>query len=577
MIGIRTTRWFPGATAAVVLSLVLDAAAAGVTAEVDAADARALEGLARELGSSLPAAAQDPARLAEAAEALGPLVDRARQIAAGPEALRALAKAAQALADAVKAERAARGARAGESEAALEALYRSSDWQRLGYAGAITDYWRGWSLLALGEALAAGAERETALAAAQSAFASSARALALPEVASASLLGLGLARLERGDLTGARGALEALAAQQSQSGREPEVATLRALAAAYARAGDPALAARTAARIPPEARTPEERGALAGLEVEQELAALEAERGDAARAAQAIRELAALCGDAALNASQLAARHRRSLAGHDVGAVGELFAADDALESGRFEEAREGYARLLAEPGRVAGLDVARARERYAVALHRSGRAREATEQLERALAEAGQEDLARDVAQLWYAVAEDLAAREPDPGNEARAERAAAALLQRSPDAPEAPRAWLRVARARERGGDAEAARRALEQVPSWSQAYAAARLERIRLRADALARSAGPGGTPDREAARRLAADLDAALDLVAEGQAPLEPSARAALAVLGAELSAWCGDPPEEVLRRVARARKDDAVDASGRRTLRRLELS
>jgi hypothetical protein len=572
-----TARWIASATAAVVVLLVALVAAAGAPVAARGADARALEGLARELVASLSAPARDPSHLADAADVLGSLVGRAREFGAGAETLRLLAGAGLRLVDAVGAERAAREERAGESEAALLTLYRSSDWQRLGYAAATGQYWRGWALLALGGTLAKGPERDAAFVDAQSAFASSARALALPELASASLLGLGLARLETGDLAAARGALEALAAQQSRGGGEPAATTLRALAAVYARAGDAELAARTAARIPPDSLTPEERSALAVFEAEEELRLLREGRGDPARAARVLRELANLGGDAARRANELAALHRDALTGHDVGAVGELLAADEALEAGRFEEARERYARVLAEPGRITGLDVARARERHAVSLHRCGRVLEAADEAERALAETNDDPRGREVARLWYALTEELAAREPGARSDTRAKRAAVALLGRSPDAPEADRARLRVARSRERGADARVALRELEQVPPASAAYPEARFELARLRADSLARSVASGATPDRDAARRLAADLDTVLELVAEGRLEIELSTRASLLVLRAEASSWSDDPSQEVLRRVVQARGQDGVDAAGRRTLLRLELS
>lgn len=541
------------------------------------AGSEALEGLASELVQQARAA-HAPAALEAACEAYGSLVGRAREISAAARPLAALLRAGASLDQVLGAQRQALETAAGEDEAALERLYRSEGWQRLGYATATLSYWRGWAHLAATRGQSAGAERHANLEAARSAFARSARALALPRLASASLLGLGLTLDELGDLDGAWAALSRLDAQLEAGGgyADPSLATptRRALARVALHRGDPAQAAEMVARIPREQLSGQERTELAELEAEAALAALQAGSGDAHRAAASLRALAAQGGDAARRASALAAQHWDALRGQDLGPVGEILAADDAFEAGRYAEAAGLYRAVLARPAAIPGLDTSLVRLRYAISLAQTDSAAAAADELERLLTPGTSEPVRRQAALRLYPLAEQELSREPSQAHRARVRRAARWLLKTAPDSPLADRARLQLARGSE-AANPKTALATLAMVDPSSEAYPAALMDRVRLRAAELERQAEQGKVSPAPAAE-LMSDLQAVQRLVSDGRLELDARQLATLAVLRARAGRWAGEARPRVLARIAEARALPSLSEPEQRALLRVEL-
>jgi hypothetical protein len=537
--------------------------------------AQRLAGIANSLDATAP-----PERIESITDVFGKLVLKARELAlgAGPfERLLALGRDLDARAEIVR-ERLEE--RAGEDEAALERLYRSAEWQRLDYSEAMLGYWIGWAQLSRGQALPPGPERRAAMRAAEAAFSRSALELRLPRIAAASLLGFGVARHDLGDLDGARRTLERLERQLEGSGDTGLLfSTLYELASVDLKQGEIERGRAVAARIPAGELSREQHLALMRIEAEAWLRRAQDDPGGADAAATLLRQLIAEGGAVAQRAAALVARHWDLLDGRDLGPLGDLLAAEAAFEARRFAEARDAYARALADPTAVPGLQPATTRYKYARSLAESGQRSAAAAELERLLADGGGPPVRAPAAALFHALAEEIAAADPGPVADARATLAAEILLDAAPESPGAGTARHRVARARETRDGADASLAELEQIPRSSPSYPAARLDLARLRAarlqqlDASGRAATAAG---RRTARALAADVDAVRDLIAAGRLDSEPKRDATLALFRAKAAAWSGDTAGGVLERVEAAEALPGLDAAGRRALLRLRL-
>jgi hypothetical protein len=443
----RTRRW---SVALLVLAVSASAARAedpaaiaGKAASADLAGLASLEG--RLAGQA--AASASPEALAASAEALGALVARAQELRAGSALHARLVALAARLRERVGATRGALEARAGEDEAALERLYRSAEWQRLDYADVTLGYWTGWAELSRGQALDPGAERREAMRRAVAAFERSARELRLPSVAAASLLGLGMASRDLGELERARGALERLRAQLArQPDAKLQLACDYELVAIALAQGDAERAGALAAGLPAGALTPEQRSTLVRAELEGWLGRAEQDPEALERAASRLRELLQAGGPSAQAAAALVQQHWAQLRGRDLGTLGELLGAEDAFAAGRFAEARDGYRRALSAPGGVPGLDARTARYKLAVSLAQTGERSAAASELEQLLPQLGGHAVRAPAARLYHQLAEALLAEQPGAPADARARRAAALLLVAAPDAGGAVVARLRV-----------------------------------------------------------------------------------------------------------------------------------
>jgi len=567
---------------AFVLPLLLaPAAARGADARLGAE----IDRFAASLGGI--GAGTPPAQLEASVERLGDLVSRARVESAPAAQQQKLGAAADRLAEATDEVRSSLEARAGDDDASLEALYRSTDWQRLDYTEALLGYWLAWTCVGRAQALPAGAERRALLQKAERGFARSGAELRLPGLARSSLLGLGATRRELGDRDGAREALERLE-KSLRDGSDPatlasvrfELALLAFQDGDLARGRALAQALAAGGGLPPA----QELG-LARVEAEALLSARKAGKAGpeaSADAAALLRRLSA-SGDpeAARAAMALLLAHKSELAGQDVGGAGALVEAETAFEAKRWPEARDAYARALAEGSALP--DAARriATYKHAVTLAQTGARAEASAALDGLLAggaKALDPSLREPAVRLAFTLARAEAAESKEPAAERRLSAAAERLLAVAPRAPEA--ADARLVAALGQGAGASGRRATLEAVPADSAGYAVARYELVRDRAAELARldEAGKGGSEEaRRNARALAADLDTLSRLAAEGRADASLAGDPTLAALRAQAAAAAGEAPDAVLARISAAEARAGLDAASRRTLARLRAT
>ncbi|HSJ99141.1 MAG TPA: hypothetical protein VLC53_18840, partial [Myxococcota bacterium] len=517
-----------------------------------------------------------PAALTVGADALGALVDRARQVGADASELERLASVARRLDAKVGAARRAREAHA-EGDAALEALFRSEDWQRLQYAEVTVGYWGGWAELGRGQQLAVGAARREAMQRAAAALSRSAFEPRLPNLAAASLLGLGMAWRDLGELDRAQKVLERLRAElgDGADSRLAAAATYELAAIALAK-GDVTRASLLAAELPEGMLEDEQREAFLRAELEGDLRRGSSDPEALDRAAARLREQVLAGGPSAQVAAALIEQNWDRLRGRDLGPVGVLLTADEQFVAGRHADAAPSYARLLAQPGSVPGLDERAVRYKLAVCLAEQGDREGAASELERILASRGPHAAKAPAARLLHQLVEALARESSGAATAPRVRRAAAWLLELAPDSPSGDLARYRIASAPDARTDL--AIRELERIPEGSPVYPASRLELARRRSDRFQHLDREGTDPKRlvAEARALARDLDAVRQLVEIDRLGADPARDATLAVLRAKASLRAGEPAGAVSDWIARAEAQPGLDAEAARALRRVSL-
>jgi len=541
-----------------------------------AASAAQLKRLERELAGLITPLRQraNPADLEAAAAALGELVSRARDLHADGDLFTALRDDTQALQNSAEKLRQSLEETAGDDDAALEALYRSQDWQRLDYSLVILNYWAGWAELGRGERLAGRDEQQAAMERAVAAFSRAALEIRLPRVATSSLLGLAIARRELGELDEAQRTLETLLAQlQAQPDPRLDAAARYELVTVALARGDLRRAAQIAEGIPPDSLSRQDR---LNLKLQEARGQLTGRGGDPARAAALLRELLGEGDPYAGQAAALVETHQRVLAGQDLGSLGALLEAERAFEAERYEEARDLYARVLDGSAGVPGLRRTNVEYKYAFTLAETGRLEPAAQQLEALIGQRDAGELRVLAAPVFYSVAEQLAAADPNPAAQARAGRAAELLLKLAPDASAADSARYRAARTREATGRNQASLASLERIGPGSGAYPAARLDIARLRAVEFQSLENRGATRRlRDLAPVLDRDLATVEQLVRGGKLAPDPHRDATFAVLRAKAAYWAGRPNSDVARRIATARKAQP-GGDAEQSLLRLEL-
>ncbi len=538
-----------------------------------ASSADALARLQQAFRRQIPSAT-NPSKLVEGADALGQLVARARDLGVPLAIFDALAADADDLTARVRSMRGALEDRAGEDEAAIEALYRSTDWSRLEYSQLILSYWRGWVALGQGPYLEPGPKRTEALELAVASFSRSALELRLPKVATSSLLGLGSAQRQLGQDKAAVRTLGTLL-KQLQRTPDPQLdaAARYELASMALERGDVAQASSLIAAIPAGRLSKADRLDLTRREAEGLLKT----RGDLDRAAALLRQMLDAGEPYSAQAAALAEQNRALLEGRDLGALGRLLEAERAFAAADYPTARAAYAEALSNARSVPGLNRANVEYKYAFALAETGELRQAAKLLDRLTAKGGDAGEARALAApLFYSVAERIAAQDSSAAAQARALRAAERLLQIAPNASGSDSARYRVARGREAKGSTKSSIAQLEAIPSDSAAYPAAQLDLVRLRGEELQRLEQRGRTRAlRELAPVLGRDIERVQALMAAGKIQPEPARDATIAVWAAKTSFWGGGKAAEIDARIAEARSANP-GAQGEKTLLRLEL-
>ncbi|MYG12170.1 MAG: hypothetical protein F4171_05170 [Gammaproteobacteria bacterium] len=320
---------------------------------------------------------------------LGRQIDAARQQPLDPNAIDDWLARVDALAASARAARLRREAAAQEDELQLERLYRSPIWSDIGFAQAAARYWRGWLLLDRH-----GTSRNPAdLQGARNGFRTTLALIVYPGLVRGSWFGLGHVALAAGERERARAWFERVAILDdpwSAQARQ-EIALLEALAA------------------PPPSPP---RGSLTASEanrLEAEATALLERHGQtldgARRAAERLRQLE----DA--GAMNLARMERllpygEAIIGHDVGPLGLLVSAEDALNHQQFVTAVEKYRAFFAALDAGRQPRFAAYRMRFVDALMGCGLVAEAITQLEAARYPADADhELRRSLLNLAHAI----------------------------------------------------------------------------------------------------------------------------------------------------------------------------
>lgn len=549
------------------------AAFAEITARAErATSAEALKGVEQAFRGRI-AGASSAAKLVEASDALGKLVVRARDLEAPGALFAALSDDAARLSERVRGVRNSLEDRAGEDEAALEALYRSTDWSRLEYSLVTVGYWRGWAALGQGQQLDPGPKREEVMKLAVASFSRSALELRLPKIATASLLGLGTAQRDLGDDKAAEASLTALLQQlQRAPDAQLDAAARYEMALIALERGDSARAATLIAAIPKSQLSRANRLDLTHREVQGLLKS----RRDLDRAAKLLRDMLDAGDPYASQAAALAEQNRELLEGRDLGALGKLLSAERAFAAGDYAAARAAYASALGGAGGVPGLNRANVEYKYAYALSETGGLPEAAKILDRLTADREAGDARALAAPLYYSVAERIVAENPSPAAQSQALRAAERLLQIAPKTSGADSARYRVARGREARGSTKSSIAQLEVIPVGSPTYPAARLDLVRLRGEELQTLEQRGRRRDlAKLAPVLAKDIAAVRQLIASGAIEPDATRDATLAVWAAKTAFWGGSSASQVDARIAEARAAKPGE-QGEKTLLRLEL-
>ena len=330
---------------------------------------------------------------------LGQQIDAARQHPLATAAIDGWLVRIDGLAANVRSERLRREAAAQEDELQLERLYRSPIWSDIGFALAAARYWRGWLLLDRYGTSANPADLEGA----RNRFQTTLALIVYPGLVRGSWFGLGHVALAAGDRERAMAWFQRVAAitapcPRLENGRSPgakaeacestaprserqndsladlarqEIALLNALAAPAPNPPQATLTAAEADRLEAQATALLERH---GRTLD-----------GARRAAERLRQLE----DAgAMNAARMdrLLNYGEAIIGQDVGPLGLLVSAEDALNHQQFITAAEKYRALFTALDASRQLGLAAYRLRFVNALLGSGLVAEAITQLEAAL-----------------------------------------------------------------------------------------------------------------------------------------------------------------------------------------------
>lgn len=304
---------------------------------------------------TMPPVGGDGAEFRAAAVTLGKGIDVARTNGMSEADLESWRARTRELKHRAVATRESLEAAAGEDEAALERLFRSPAWAGYGFTVAATRYWQSW--LDLDRYRRSGNTAD--LVAARHGFQTTIVLIVYPGLVRGSWLGLAFVEDAGGDREAARSWFERVA-----TGGGPladiaaeELELLSALNSTATQAG-PALGATDADAL--------EREALA-------LLARHGETLDGARAAaERLRTLEA-SGEMTPDRVVRLLNYRDQIIGHDIGPVGYLVSAEDALHHQQFYTAVQKYRSFFAALGAARARDFAQFRPRFADALIASG------------------------------------------------------------------------------------------------------------------------------------------------------------------------------------------------------------
>jgi len=510
------------------------AAAAAPGAEEPVARARAmLEALA-------PAAAAE--RYAATGRGFGELVDTVRAGDPDLATVQALRELAGRMQERARARVRALEAEAGEREAALERLYRSRRWETMSFALAAFPYWQAWLDLSAADRLAEEVARAAALQRAKRGFRAASVQIVHPGLVYGGWLGLCYVARAEGREGYARALLErldeALARDPDHPLRETVQLELRLAKARAGEVGGDALASDEAQRID------EAEARLLALEA---FALLDRHRREEVGAREAAARLKRLLAARPVHEA-LVARildYREEILGYDIGPLGYLVSAEDALANEHFYTADEKYKAFFEHVPENFVLDLDRFRYRHAVAALRGGLLDDALGIVEGLLARRDPDpELRRAALELAYLAHARRYERTRGERDRRRLLAAAQAFVAASPGDPEADDARLAIAQVSDNPEVAASALGGLRAPSDRQEAVDDARFKAV-AREFAAALEAGDEAAARRHARRgsRLRGDV---LD---DKQAPLETKA------LVIQMRTLLDERPQELLDAIA----------------------
>ena len=418
----------------------LEQAAAGAP---DGARIAALEGELRQaLGQ--PPEALAPSDYLNAANVLGKLVSRARELGTGARVFEHLIKTAELLQDRCRDKVRALENATGEDESALESLYRSDVWYDINHAQSAFGYWRAWAMLGLAEARPEDREQIKWLNRAELGFKAASVRILYPGIVQGSWLGLGYIAEAHGDLPGAeqrfRRLVEALADRPDNSVRKLAEAELTLIAV---RRGQ----VRSATAISREPLSP----TLAAVTAEEAFALLERRRHEHIGAMEAGLRLRKLIADGYLTDALLARilSYRDEIVGEDLGVLSRLIDAEFAYAYQQYKTTVIKYREFREQGGEQLPIDVTPFEYHYIVALVSTDLPREADAEVQRLKRQPHlNPSVAAVLPKLSWSVAEAVYAQHPTEANRKHLEQTANTFVAVAPGDADAASAHLGLAR---------------------------------------------------------------------------------------------------------------------------------
>jgi Tfp pilus assembly protein PilF len=441
------TRWL-----ALVVLLCCGGAVAGADlagleqAAADVGDGSRIVALDGELRQALDRAPETlaPPDYLSAAEVLGKLVSRARELGVDARVFERLTTTAALLSERCRDKVRALESTTGEDEIALESLYRSDTWYDINHAQSAFGYWRAWAMLGLAESRPEARERVKWLNRAETGFKTASVRILYPGIVQGSWLGLGYIAQARGDSAGAeqrfRRLVAALADRPENPVRKLAESELTLLAV---RRGE--IRQLTAVSREPLSPT------LAAVVAEEAFALLERRRQENIGAMDAGQRLRKLIADGFLTDSLLARilAYRDEIVGEDLGVLSRLIDAEYAYAYEQYKTTVIKYREFREQGGEQLPIDTSPFHYHYIVALVSTDLPREASAEVERLKRRPNlHPSVAAALPKLGWSVAAVVYAQHPTEANRERLERLAGAFVAAAPRDADVATAHLGLAR---------------------------------------------------------------------------------------------------------------------------------
>ncbi len=383
----------------------------------------------------------EPKEFARVANDVGPFIDGVRQADPGVGKLKKLRGLLGEMRGQTEKRLASIENESQNSEAALERLYRSQDWDDLSFALAAFPYWRAWMDLEIAKTIEDEGLKTQALLPARKGFRAASMQLFRPGLVYGGWLGLGYVEMEEGHHARAKQIFEslenALATEEDSPIRQAVSLELRLL----------------------EARTGEVRPTKIGRKIDaneakilriEAFALLHESRKTGGRPTTAAERLRALIEAGYLDQSLLSDMmvYAQEIAGVNVGPWTDLAGGEFALQYDHFYNAMQKYEAFFRAVNPPPGLDLDHYRYRWALAAYKAEIYQPAVDILEKLQRKKDLSDeLDKATAKLLYAV---YAAREASGGSIANRKSlrvAAQRYVSKSPDDKDADAARLMIA----------------------------------------------------------------------------------------------------------------------------------